>query len=47
MADKKEPIEAKKPKVDVAKWKARKLKAINKMADKAKAKALAERINRY
>lgn len=43
MAEKKEPVEAKK-KVDINKWKQRKLKAINEMKDEAKAKAVAERI---
>lgn len=42
MAEKKEPVEAKK--VDINKWKQRKLKAINEMKDEAKAKAIAERI---
>lgn len=41
MAEKKEDI-----KVDVQKFKARKLKAINKMTNKAKAKAAAERVLR-
>lgn len=51
MAEKKKPAETpveaeiKQPeKVDVAKFKARKLKAINEMEDKAKAKVLAERV---
>lgn len=39
MAEKKEE-----KKVDVQSWKARKLKAINKMTNKAKAKAAAERV---
>lgn len=39
MAEKKEE-----KKVDVQAWKARKLKAINKMTNKAKAKAAAERV---
>ena len=40
MAEKKEEIK----KVDAQKFKARKLKAINKMTNKAKAKAAAERV---
>lgn len=41
MAEKKEEVIEK---VDVQKFKARKLKAINKMQDKAKAKAAADRV---
>lgn len=41
MAEKK-PVEEKK--LDVNKWIARKLKAINEMKDEAKAKAVAERV---
>ena len=43
MAEKKETVEAKK-KLDINKWKQKKLKAINEMKDEAKAKAIAERI---
>lgn len=42
MAEKKEEI--KEAKVDVQAWKARKLKAINQMTNKAKAKVAAERV---
>lgn len=41
MAEKKEEIKAK---VDVQAFKARKLKAINRMQNKAKAKAAADRV---
>lgn len=40
-------VETPKGKVDVAKFKARKLKLINAMPDKAKAKFLAEQVSRY
>lgn len=42
MAEKKEEI--KEVKVDVQKWVARKLKAINQMQNKAKAKIAADRV---
>lgn len=42
MAEKKEEVKVQK--VDVQKWKARKLKAINKMQNKAKAKHAADRV---
>lgn len=45
MADKKEEVK-KEAKVDVQAFKARKLKAINRMQDKAKAKAAADRVIR-
>lgn len=44
MAEKKEETKVESKKVDVAAFKARKLKALNEMANKAKARDLAERI---
>ena len=48
MAEEKKPVEKKpvKAKVDVDKFIARKLKAVNEMKDEAKAKELAERVMR-
>lgn len=47
MADENKVVEAKKPAVDIQKWKERKLTAINKMTNQAKARTLAERVSRY
>lgn len=45
MADENKVVEPKK--VDAQKWKERKLQAINKMTNQAKARSLAERVSRY
>ena len=46
MADENKTFEAKKPAVDIQKWKERKLKSINSMTNQAKARKLAERVSR-
>lgn len=47
MAEENKVVEAKKPAVDLQKWKERKLQAINKMTNQAKASVLAQRVSRY
>lgn len=47
MAEEVKTVEPVKAKVDIKKWKNRKLKFINEMTNKAKAEAIAKRVLQY